>query len=270
MENANQSIINSIASIINHRKPIKLDDVGVFQGYIFGYNKDHPDTVDVVSMDNSIIIKGVSLSAVIGNSKGIFYKPTIKSEVTVLLVGGIDGYVIAYSHLDNYNVVSSISSFIGVHGLKDAVGDQDYDERESSGKTSGTTYNDGSIISEVKQDNSSAKISIHFNSISNQVGEQTAINISDGTIENKVGPSSSTLQESSYKVDSPRIELGKQATENAVLGVKLQTVLNAFVDSVASITTTTSLGPMPIMNIVQVQALKSQIAQILSNTNFIE
>ncbi|MGL5692199.1 MAG: hypothetical protein ACRDD8_15470 [Bacteroidales bacterium] len=270
MENANQSIINSITSIINLRKPIKLEDVGVFQGYVFGYNKEHPDTIDVVSMDNSIIIQGVSLSAVIGNKKGIFYKPSIKSEVTVLLVGGVDGYVIAYSHLDNHEIVSSVGSFIGVQGLKDPVGDQDYDERESSGKEAGTNYKEDLILSEVKQGSSSSKISIHFNSIANQVGDNVSTTISESSVENKVGSSSTLLQESLYKVGSPRIELGSNATENAVLGIKLQAALNAFVDSVASITTTTSLGPMPIMNIAQVQALKTQIAQILSNTNFIE
>lgn len=270
MENANQSILNSISRIINHNKPMNLEDVNVFQGYVFGYNNEYPDAVDVVSMDNSIIIKAVSLSAMYGNKQGIIYKPTIKSEVTVLVIGGVVGYVIAFTHLDNVSTIANIESYIGVTGLQQANDSQDYDEVGENGKRSGTRYNETSAITEVSQDNSSSKISVHFNSISNQVGNNSFLNISDGLVEQKVGTSTTKLEDGSYSVDANRISLGKNANENAVLGVKLQTALNAFVDAVASITTTTSLGAMPILNIPQVQALKAEIAKILSNTNFIE
>lgn len=59
------------------------------------------------------------------------------------------------------------------------------------------------------------------------------------------------------------LEFGK-ANETAVLGKELVSLINDIISEISAITVTTAIGVMPIMNKVQVEALKKKVDKILS------
>ena len=64
-------------------------------------------TIDFISMDGTVRIPEIPLSAIPGLSKGQMTIPTIKSDVTVLwAVGTGNASILSFSHIDTYNIIS--------------------------------------------------------------------------------------------------------------------------------------------------------------------
>lgn len=74
--------------------------------------------------------------------------------------------------------------------------------------------------------------------------------------------------EESYDIDSPIINLGKNADESIVLGNKLNDWLGQLIDAIAQLTVGTPVGPStPPINVAIFNKLKTQLNSILSKQN---
>lgn len=97
-------------------------------------------------------------------------------------------------------------------------------------------------------------------------GRELAIKTSEG----EDGESSSYKQSTrGHEFEGEKFVVNK-GEEPMVLGNKVVSFLSKFIDEVANIKTTTQLGPMPILNIAQVMALKSELKDILSDQGFLK
>lgn len=267
MRENNESIKNNLTKIVKYGIP---RDVRYIQGFIkkipqegeVGYG-----TVLFVSNDESVILEGVKLSAVGTNTKGDIKLPSQDSDATVALVNNEDAYIVAYSHIDIWNIVVDNSFCVRAVGVNDINDSVDYDEVTETGEV-GSVEVGKEIITAVSKNNESE----HNTIISPESYSKT---ITDGTNTSKVeadlegaGMSASNgTVESAIKVtptgveiDGGGINMGAGATEAAVLGNLMVNFLNTFLDSAAGIAGVGGVNPVA-TNLV---ALKQQVQTTLS------
>lgn len=272
MIGTNETIKDCLRKIIQVDPVLSSSGTKIINGYVSSVGTEGEGTVDVMSRDGQTFVRGVSVSAINANKKGAILMPTINSEVAVALVdGGVEAYLISFSHVSTARIESDLESFIGSTGVEEQNDETDYDEVKDTGYSSGTKYTPEDIESIVKYKDKASKITVTYQKIENAVGEKSKTTQTEEEIKQDMNGTYTSLKDGVYIVKSNKIKMGgEDATENGVLGLKLQTVLNAFIDEVSRIMTVTALGTMPIINIAQVSALKSQVSTILSQVNFLK
>lgn len=275
---SNESIKAAIRKIVevSHMKAVEFLDCYVTHVYPEG-DEDY-GSIDVKTIKEQQEIKGVSLSALPENERGEIKIPTLLSEVTVALVNGGVGYVVEYSHIDKQIIDVNNSIKVGATGYEAPTNDEDYDETDPTGFSSSTEHTPESIQDRVLDENNNKANTL------NKTIDSSVSTLEDGStsksstvtqtpinIKLDVGGSYMEQTEQQTNVVSNKIVLGQEAAaQNAVLGAALKTFMTAFVDQVATITVTTSMGPQPILNAASVLALKSQVDTFLSQTNFFQ
>lgn len=241
----------------------------LINGFVTAVNKEE-GTIDMVGFENEFIVQGATLSSVIGNSRGDISYPELNSDISVIISNdGSQAYVIAFTHLTEKHIEANDYVFVGV--TEKGEGGDDYDERPDTGKKSNQEYTPDQIKAIVEYQNKSSKITQTYQKIKTEVGQNVSQEISEEKIENNVGDANTILESQKFSVLATKIVFGNEANaENAVLGLKLQALLQAFIQATGMITTTTLIGAMPILNKAQVDALQAQIPGIVSKVVFNE
>lgn len=92
----------------------------------------------------------------------------------------------------------------------------------------------------------------------------------------QVGDSSVSQTKANYQVDSENISLNTErlvvnsGDEPLVLGNKLKSFFESLIDEISKSTVATPQGPSPLINSVQITALKARLNDILSTNSFID
>ncbi|MGL5690358.1 MAG: hypothetical protein ACRDD8_05985 [Bacteroidales bacterium] len=260
----NNSIENSLRTILGRGN----SSIQIIKGFI---QKIHPEnselfgTVDVIAMDGSVYLVGVSISAM-QSRRGVVSVPTINSDVTVLWKSHTsEAYIIAYSHTDTTTIKSNLKSIIGASGLENQTDSTDYDEVADTGYETYTQYTPEEIIRIAQYQTKASTITQRYDRFSSTVGN-TTIDQSETNVSMSSGGSLVGVSEDTVSIAGESINIGDGASENAVLGTTLKVVLGSFIDAVASITVATAIGTQPILNMAQVLTLKNQLDAILSQT----
>lgn len=277
---SNENIKNALQRIVSAGQ---IKGVRILTGFatkIYQAGEEGYGTVDFHSSDGNSFIPGVSLSAIRGNQRGMILLPSEDSEMTIVLVDERDAFALSYSHITSALIDADDIVRIGVTGVEAVDDDTDYDEVEKTGLSSYTEHQTNSILSRIihakddidNENTLSRTVSLTESVVrDNNSGDSTKT--SQGTNEIKFEAKNSNIKitPSDASVTSQKITLSAGgATQKAVLGQTLSIVLKAFIDQVASIITTTAIGPQPIINAAAVSALKTQVDTILSNVNLIE
>lgn len=222
-------------------------------------------TIDFISMDGTVRIPEIPLSAIPGLSKGQMIVPTIKSDVTVLwAVGTGNASILSFSHIDTYNIISTKEVNIGVTG-ETPNEEVDYNELEDDGNKSGTTYTSSSITSTVSNKTDSATQVIAPDKITSEIGSSKT-EIDKTQIKETVEGSYEKIDSSGITLEGSSISIGEGATEPAVLGQQLVTLMMKFITECSKITTPTMLGTMPIINLANFTSFLSECNSFLSQT----
>ena len=278
--NSNEVIKKAIQKIVQAGAIKDFEVLTGFVSKIYQVGEDNYGTIDFISMDGSIIIPGVSIASLDGNRRGKILLPAEDSDVTIAIIGGSDAYVLHFSHLDTaiFDVDKSIK--VGATGVEDTDVDTDYDEVAETGLKTETEHTPSAITT--KADDVSGSNDKHNTLVDSaeqsekiiedlQASKSTKVTQTSTTHKIESDSSSIETKEQEVVVTSPKITLSNGGNvEKAVLGETLKTVLDAFIDQVAQILTTTVMGPQPILNAAAVTALKSQVNNILSDVNLIE
>lgn len=277
---ANEDIKSAIRKIVDAASAAKVEFVDCYVKHVPQIGEEGYGTVDVVTTVGKAEITGVSLSAIDTNARGEVRLPTELSEITIAEVNGGKYFAVAYSHLDSHIIDANKSVKIGVVGFDEADDDTDYDEVDPTGLSTDTEYTPESIVSKaIDKSGSNDKSNIETKSADANTstvsdassGKSSTVTQTPESVKLEAGGGSIEQTETETKVKASKVTLSNGGpTQNAVLGQSLKTVMNAFIDQVASITTTTAIGPQPIINLAMVQALKGQVDSILSSVNFIE
>lgn len=245
------------------------NNLQIVHGFVAKYNKpqneDELGTIDVISMDGTIRLSDIPLSSVPGLSKGQMFVPGLKSDITLLwAVGTGDASILSFSHLDNINTIATEKVTIGVTG-EISNPDADYNELENSGEKTDTIYEPTKIISQASNKTDSATLIIESDKITTETGK-AKIELNKEQIKQTLGPSSETITEKSITLDGKQIILGNGATDPAVLGNQLVTLMMKFMTECSKITTPTMLGTMPIINMANFLSFLSECNSVLSKT----
>lgn len=239
------------------------NNLQIVHGFVAKINSNN--TVDVISMDGTIHLSEVQLNSIPGLSKGIMHKPTLKSDVTVLwLVGTGDAAILSFSHLDTHNIITTKETSIGVTGEVENP-EVDYNELSDDGNKTETKYTSSSIVSRVSNKSHTASQTIISTKISTETGN-ALIEQENNQIKHSVENSSQTLTPRGITLDGQQISLGSNATEPAVLGTQLVTLMMKFMTECSKITTPTMLGTMPIINLANFLSFLSECNSFLSQT----
>jgi len=261
----------------------EIKAIQILTGYVttvYPVGDEKYGLVDFASLDGSRYITGVSLSSIDNNSRGDITLPAEDSEITIMVLNNVDAYVLLYTHIDTRLIDVNSSFKVIATGVKPMDDNTDYDEVEVTGESSFTEHTPTGISSsviDVSGSNDKINASIKTSSSSsntvtdNGTGKSTAITQTPDDVMITSGNVTFKQTETGTEVVAPQIKLGNgNASEKAVLGNVLKTVLGDFIDQVAQIKTTTAIGPQPILNIPTVMALKSRLDTILSQVNLIE
>lgn len=136
---------------------------------------------------------------------------------------------------------------------------------EDDGNKSETTYTNSSITSTVSNKTDSATQIIAPDKMSSEIGS-SKVEIDKGQIKGSVGDSYEKLDTSGITLEGKQIFVGEGATEPAVLGTQLVTLMMKFITECSKITTPTMLGTMPIINLANFTSFLSECNSFLSQT----
>lgn len=222
-------------------------------------------TIDFISMDGTVRIPEIPLSAIPGLSKGQMIIPTIKSDVTVIwAVGTGNASILSFSHIDTYNIISTKEVNIGV--ISETPNNEvDYNELEDDGNKSKTTYTNSSITSTTSNEADTATQTIFPDKITSEVGS-SKVEVGKGEIKESVEDSYEKIDASGVTLEGKQIFVGEGATEPAVLGTQLVNLMMEFITECSKITTPTMLGTMPIINLANFLPFLTKCNSFLSQT----
>lgn len=228
-------------------------------------------TVDVREYANpqvdgsELVHKGVYLTAIQNNRNGLVIIPKLWSDVIVTInpIENIE-YVAMFSHADIVRIDSHEQVTIGVREREEFnINDDesgDIDDLKETGIHAVTTYVKDSATTEVQGDGSDKTSQVmdskQFKVVAGD--DKTVQTITQDKAEIVHGKSKATLDDngavmetgnSSVTVEDGTVHLGsKTNTDDAVLGGALADVLSDIVSYLAQGTTTTMMGPQPIVN----------------------
>lgn len=277
---ANEAIYEAIRQIALHKlvnpKNNVIKNTSRISGYVTKIHTDENDelygTVDVQEYNDSLannqakdeglpvgLHEGVFLSAIQNNDNGLITIPYLNSDVVIATdPDTLKEYVVAYSHADTVQIDTHTKTIIGVTETKEfeeSEDSPDVDQLEKTGLHAHTEYTKEHAKTEVAKSDKNEEKSI-FEVTADQIKAQhdkAQIVLDAKEILAKYDAKEIVINDQGVYLGS-----GK-ATEPAVLGNQLATILIDWLGALSSMLTPTMMGPQPPANVAKFVALQSKI-----------
>ena len=277
---ANEAIYEAIRQIALHKlvnpKNNVIKNTSRISGYVTKIHTDENDelygTVDVQEYNDSLannqakdeglpvgLHEGVFLSAIQNNNNGLITIPYLNSDVVIATdPDTLKEYVVAYSHADTVQIDTHTKTIIGVTETKEfekSEDSPDVDQLEKTGLHAHTEYTKEHAKTEVAKSDKNEEKSI-FEVTADQIKAQhdkAQIVLDAKEILAKYNAKEIVINDKGVYLGS-----GK-ATEPAVLGNQLATILIDWLGALSSMLTPTMMGPQPPANVAKFVALQSKI-----------
>ena len=277
---ANEAIYEAIRQIAFHKlvnpKSNVIKNTSRISGYVTKIHTDENDelygTVDVQEYNDSLannqakdeglpvgLHEGVFLSAIQNNDNGLITIPYLNSDVVIATdPDTLKEYVVAYSHADTVQIDTHTKTIIGVTETKEfeeSEDSPDVDQLEKTGLHAHTEYTKEHAKTEVAKSDKNEEKSI-FEVTADQIKAQhdkAQIVLDAKEILAKYNAKEIVINDKGVYLGS-----GK-ATEPAVLGNQLATILIDWLGALSSMLTPTMMGPQPPANVAKFVALQSKI-----------
>ena len=277
---ANEAIYEAIRQIALHKlvnpKNNVIKNTSRISGYVTKIHTDENDelygTVDVQEYNDSLannqakdeglpvgLHEGVFLSAIQNNDNGLITIPYLNSDVVIATdPDTLKEYVVAYSHADTVQIDTHTKTIIGVTETKEfeeSEDSPDVDQLEKTGLHAHTEYTKEHAKTEVAKSDKNEEKSI-FEVTADQIKAQhnkAQIVLDAKEILAKYNAKENVINDKGVYLGS-----GK-ATEPAVLGNQLATILIDWLGALSSMLTPTMMGPQPPANVAKFVALQSKI-----------
>lgn len=277
---ANEAIYEAIRQIALHKlvnpKNNVIKNTSRISGYVTKIHTDENDelygTVDVQEYNDSLannqakdeglpvgLHEGVFLSAIQNNDNGLITIPYLNSDVVIATdPDTLKEYVVAYSHADTVQIDTHTKTIIGVTETKEfeeSADSPDVDQLEKTGLHAHTEYTKEHAKTEVAKSDKNEEKSI-FEVTADQIKAQhdkAQIVLDAKEILAKYNAKEIVINDKGVYLGS-----GK-ATEPAVLGNQLATILIDWLGALSSMLTPTMMGPQPPANVAKFVALQSKI-----------
>lgn len=277
---ANEAIYEAIRQIALHKlvnpKNNVIKNTCRISGYVTKIHTDENDelygTVDVQEYNDSLannqakdeglpvgLHEGVFLSAIQNNDNGLITIPYLNSDVVIATdPDTLKEYVVAYSHADTVQIDTHTKTIIGVTETKEfeeSEDSPDVDQLEKTGLHAHTEYTKEHAKTEVAKSDKNEEKSI-FEVTADQIKAQhdkAQIVLDAKEILAKYNAKEIVINDKGVYLGS-----GK-ATEPAVLGNQLATILIDWLGALSSMLTPTMMGPQPPANVAKFVALQSKI-----------
>lgn len=244
--------------------------------------------------------EGVYLSAIQNNENGLVVIPYLYSDVVIATdPETLREYVIQYSHADMVQVDAHSKVIIGATETKEweeSEDSPDVDELEKTGVHAHTTYTPTSILTEVANseedtDKSSVEITaeaitakrdkgvatMDAEQVSAQYDEKAKITLNAEQSEAKYDKAQLLMDASQLlaKYDAKEIVIKSDgvylgsgsASEPAVLGNQLATLLVDWLGTLSQMMTPTMMGPQPPVNLAKFVALQAKVNTYKASTS---
>lgn len=277
---ANEAIYEAIRQIALHKlvnpKNNVIKNTSRISGYVTKIHTDENDelygTVDVQEYNDSLannqakdeglpvgLHEGVFLSAIQNNDNGLITIPYLNSDVVIATdPDTLKEYVVAYSHADTVQIDTHTKTIIGVTETKEfeeSEDSPDVDQLEKTGLHAHTEYTKEHAKTEVAKSDKNEEKSI-FEVTADQIKalhDKAQIVLDAKEILAKYDVKEIVINDKGVYLGS-----GK-ATEPAVLGNQLATILIDWLGALSSMLTPTMMGPQPPANVAKFVALQSKI-----------
>lgn len=277
---ANEAIYEAIRQIALHKlvnpKNNVIKNTSRISGYVTKIHTDENDelygTVDVQEYNDSLannqakdeglpvgLHEGVFLSAIQNNDNGLITIPYLNSDVVIATdPDTLKEYVVAYSHADTVQIDTHTKTIIGVTETKEfeeSEDSPDVDQLEKTGLHAHTEYTKEHAKTEVAKSDKNEEKSI-FEVTADQIKalhDKAQIVLDAKEILAKYNAKEIVINDQGVYLGS-----GK-ATEPAVLGNQLATILIDWLGALSSMLTPTMMGPQPPANVAKFVALQSKI-----------
>jgi hypothetical protein len=277
---ANGAIYEAIRQIALHKlvnpKNNVIKNTSRISGYVTKIHTDENDelygTVDVQEYNDSLannqakdeglpvgLHEGVFLSAIQNNDNGLITIPYLNSDVVIATdPDTLKEYVVAYSHADTVQIDTHTKTIIGVTETKEfeeSEDSPDVDQLEKTGLHAHTEYTKEHAKTEVAKSDKNEEKSI-FEVTADQIKalhDKAQIVLDAKEILAKYDAKEIVINDKGVYLGS-----GK-ATEPAVLGNQLATILIDWLGALSSMLTPTMMGPQPPANVAKFVALQSKI-----------
>lgn len=277
---ANEAIYEAIRQIALHKlvnpKNNVIKNTSRISGYVTKIHTDENDelygTVDVQEYNDSLannqakdeglpvgLHEGVFLSAIQNNDNGLITIPYLNSDVVIATdPDTLKEYVVAYSHADTVQIDTHTKTIIGVTETKEfeeSEDSPDVDQLEKTGLHAHTEYTKEYAKTEVAKSDKNEEKSI-FEVTADQIKalhDKAQIVLDAKEILAKYDAKEIVINDKGVYLGS-----GK-ATEPAVLGNQLATILIDWLGALSSMLTPTMMGPQPPANVAKFVALQSKI-----------
>lgn len=277
---ANEAIYEAIRQIALHKlvnpKNNVIKNTSRISGYVTKIHTDENDelygTVDVQEYNDSLannqakdeglpvgLHEGVFLSAIQNNDNGLITIPYLNSDVVIATdPDTLKEYVVAYSHADTVQIDTHTKTIIGVTETKEfeeSEDSPDVDQLEKTGLHAHTEYTKEHVKTEVAKSDKNEEKSI-FEVTADQIKalhDKAQIVLDAKEILAKYDAKEIVINDKGVYLGS-----GK-ATEPAVLGNQLATILIDWLGALSSMLTPTMMGPQPPANVAKFVALQSKI-----------
>lgn len=277
---ANEAIYEAIRQIALHKlvnpKNNVIKNTSRISGYVTKIHTDENDelygTVDVQEYNDSLannqakdeglpvgLHEGVFLSAIQNNDNGLITIPYLNSDVVIATdPDTLKEYVVAYSHADTVQIDTHTKTIIGVTETKEfeeSEDSPDVDQLEKTGLHAHTEYTKEHAKTEVAKSDKNEEKSI-FEVTADQIKalhDKAQIVLDAKEILAKYDAKEIVINDKGVYLGS-----GK-ATEPAVLGNQLATILIDWLGALSSMLTPTMMGPQPPANVAKFVALQSKI-----------
>lgn len=277
---ANEAIYEAIRQIALHKlvnpKNNVIKNTSRISGYVTKIHTDENDelygTVDVQEYNDSLannqakdeglpvgLHEGVFLSAIQNNDNGLITIPYLNSDVVIATdPDTLKEYVVAYSHADTVQIDTHTKTIIGVTETKEfeeSEDSPDVDQLEKTGLHAHAEYTKEHAKTEVAKSDKNEEKSI-FEVTADQIKalhDKAQIVLDAKEILAKYDAKEIVINDKGVYLGS-----GK-ATEPAVLGNQLATILIDWLGALSSMLTPTMMGPQPPANVAKFVALQSKI-----------
>lgn len=294
--NANETIYETIRQIALHKianpRTKVIRNTEKTSGYVVKLHTDENDelfgTVDVQEYvseeaDGQAIKDGLSvglhegvyLSAIQNNENGMVIVPYLYSDVVITTdPDTLKEYVIQYSHADSVQLDAHSKVVVGTTETKEWEENEDspdVDQLEKTGVHAHTTYTPVSAFTEVgksDKDTEKSTLEVTADKIASKHYKATSeLNADEANIKYDKAQLVADAQQLLAKYNAKEIVIKNDgvyvgsgsASEPAVLGNQLATLLADWLGAITQILTTTQLGPQPPLNVAKFAALQAQV-----------
>ena len=285
---ANETIYEAIRQIALHKlvnpRTNVVKNTSKISGFVVKVHTDPNDelcgTVDVQEylsdlsekqyLDNGLPVglhEGVYLSAIQNNENGLVIIPYLYSDVVITTdPETLREYVIQYSHADTVQIDAHTQITIGTTETKaweDSEDSPDVHELEKTGVFARTTYTPKSALTEVAKGESNSDKSL-IEVTSDQIlskHDKTQLLLDAQQLLAKYN-----TKEIIIKSDGVYLGSGS-ATEPAVLGNQLATLLIDWLGALSQMMTPTMMGPQPPANVAKFISLQAKVQSYKAATS---